>query len=379
VNPIDAIYLHLPFCGHICPFCAFAVRVDDRAKHESYLQALRLERQFLEEKFTPDFTHSRSLYLGGGTPSKMSLAELEGLLQDLENWMGHLPPMISLEANPEDINLEYAQGLWSMGINRVSLGTQSMDDGLLLQMERKHNAQANLKAWEALRQAGFRDLNLDFLFGLPGQTLAQFTHDLECFISWEPEHLSLYLLNMEERSKIAKRPNWKNWLHDQEDLLSDWYRQGALRLEQAGLKQYEVSNFAKPGFESIQNISNWERKNYLALGQGAHGFVAPLRYGNQGQWAQYQSALRQGSLPHAYLEQLTPLEEREEELMIALRMRKGLPLDWFEEQGEVAAQAFKILLEEGLAEKAKQNYRLTLDGLLVADEVTAWLANKVFL
>ncbi len=379
MTPLEAIYLHLPFCAHICPFCAFSVRRDDPAKHSPYLKAL--EKEWAQwGRRDLDYSQVKSLYFGGGTPSRLTLDELSHLLALLLQRLPRLPLATSIEVNPEDVTKDYAQGLWNLGFRRVSIGMQSLQARLLEQMERGHSPTQNLRAYDLLRQAGFAEVNIDLLFGVPGQSESEFQQDLQGMIALRPDHFSLYLLNLEERTKIAKRPAWRNWLKEEEENLADWYLRACEQLEQAGLRQYEVSNFALLGKESLQNCSNWERKNYLALGQGAQGWLSPRRYGNHPRWVDYHTALNQGRAPWEYSEKLTPQAEKEEELMIGLRRREGLSVDWLHglaREGKPSwPQWVAVLRAEGLAEQG-EGLKLSRRGLLVADEVALWLATRL--
>ncbi|MDX2469852.1 MAG: radical SAM family heme chaperone HemW [SAR324 cluster bacterium] len=386
-----ALYLHIPFCGHICPFCAFAVRKDDPKKHQAYLQALKLEVEILKSQFELDLTSLKSVYLGGGTPSRLHISEMEGLvtwLNSLGNFTAH---SFSIEMNPEDVTLDYAHAVKDLGINRVSLGVQSFNDKQLQLMERKHSAKDNHKALEILAQAGFTNINLDLLCGLPNQTLKEVKKDLETFNSYHPQHLSFYLLTMEERAKAGKKKDWVNWAKNQENLLTDIYLSGVEYLNAVGLQQYEVSNFARPGFESLQNISNWAGEDYLGLGQGAHSMVhikdahskaIGRRFGNESSWAKYQQKLTKGELPWVYCDKLTDLEKAEEKLMIDLRSPKGILksqlLHW-KDAGffDLSQASWEQLIFEGMAmENPEESVSLTPKGLLLADEITAWLLSR---
>lgn len=384
-NPL-ALYLHVPFCGHICPFCAFSVRLDAPGKHKAYLDGLKLEVEILKGQFDLDFKGLKSIYFGGGTPSRLTIPEMEGLvawLQSLEGFsLGSVPSKsFSIEMNPEDVTLDYARSLKDLGFNRVSLGVQSFSDKNLKLMERKHCAGDNHKAIDILAQAGFTNINLDLLCGVPNQTLKEVTEDLEIFAGYQPQHLSFYLLTMEERAKVSKRKLWLDWEQAEEELLTQIYLQGVGYLESHGLPQYEVSNFAQRGFESAQNLSNWAGEDYLGLGQSAHSMINKRRFGCENSWAKYHKKLKAGQLPWSYNEGLNELEIAEESVMIGLRSPKGLAkiqLEKWAEAGliQISPANWKQLESEGLAGETQSHRALTLKGLLLADELTAWLLSR---
>lgn len=363
MSAIHSLYVHLPFCREICPFCGFAVLKDRREDKGFYLDLLEAEWRGLGETFAPRFGPLRSIYLGGGTPSRLSLAELERLL----SFLPALPPggQLSLEANPEDLSPEYAQGLARLGINRVSLGVQSHSDRHLEILGRAHRAEDNLRALEALERAGIQNLNLDLIFGYPGQTAQDLEAELAALLGWGPAHLSAYALTIEPKTKLARKPDWACWIEGNEAQVAQGYVRIIEACAQAGLAQYEVSNFARPGLESQQNLSNWDRENYLGLGLGAHGLVDGHRYSNWRRLKEYRLGLA-GKGPRWDLDELlSPAQEREEEWLLGLRRPQGV-----EVRPEEESPALESAVRRGWAQRSGELLRLTPQGLLLADELT---------
>lgn len=362
MNPIYSLYIHLPFCREICPFCGFAVLKDHRPERGFYLDLLEQEWQGLLETFNPEFSALRSIYLGGGTPSRLSLSELERLC----SWLPARPEQMSIEANPEDISPAYARGLADLGFNRVSLGTQSFSDRHLGLLGRQHRRQDILQALAALKQAGLKNFNVDLIFGYPGQSEADLAEDLKALIDTGCTHLSAYALSIEPKTPWARKTEYAQWTRDQEEQIAAAYRRVVETCTQAGLAQYEVSNFARPGFESLQNRSNWDRENYLGLGMGAHSLVGQRRLANWRRLKEYKAALL-GQGPRWDLDEaLSPAQVREEQWMLGLRRPEGIEVYPSEE-----SPALEQSVKQGLAKRHGARIHLTLEGLLLADELTA--------
>ncbi|MDT8445565.1 MAG: radical SAM family heme chaperone HemW [bacterium] len=367
MSPIYSIYLHLPFCREICPFCAFAVLKDRGREKDFYLELMRAEWALLGQRFALDFAPLRSVYLGGGTPSRLSLAELESLLAMLPD----LGPavQVSMELNPEDVDLAYAKGLKALGVNRVSLGVQSFDAGCLKALGRVHGPKDNHRALEALEAAGLKDFNLDLIFGYPGQSPAQLRADIKGALASGATHLSLYALSIEAGSKLAVKPQWAAWVQAQEKDIAAAYLQSIEQIRQAGMRQYEVSNFALAGFESRQNQSNWNRENYLGLGMGAHGLVDDQRYANHRRLKEYRQGLKSAQLPWDLDEVLGAEEAQSEAWMLGLRRPEGVLLADFNLQW---GPDFERAQQAGWLKLAGGRLSLTPQGLLLADELTAY-------
>lgn len=377
---VPALYVHIPFCSHICPFCSFAVRPDRFRSHRSYFAFVKREFRLLQDRSGLDLTRVRSVYFGGGTPSRLSLEELREWIEWLNDTAGFHPrAQWSIEANPEDLTPAYAGGLAELGFNRVSIGVQSFQDDCLQLLQRRHSAGNARLAVTALLESGISDFNLDLMFGYPGQSRDSLLADLTEMIAWEPTHLSVYCLNIEERTPLFRKPAWQQWQNENEDQISDMYHLIVDCLAENGFRQYEVSNFARKGRQSRQNLLNWNGRDYLGLGMGAHSLVNGERWGNHKRWVDYKTALAGGVPPRQYREKLDRTQLRDERLMLGLRMNKGLNLSGFQGNFNLDLDSCWLtrlseLEEAGLLTRRGGRLRLTVSGMLLADTITAELA-----
>ena len=408
---LRTLYLHFPFCARICPFCAFAVRKDRPEIHEAYgsglLQELQLRlatgltpfdesgnsvRPELVEGRTPSMLrqaqHERggrsqhitfdSVYLGGGTPSRMTLAELERFFSGLRETVTLSPTAeIAFELNPEDVEPGYLSGLRELGVTRLSLGGQSFQDTTLKRLGRVHDARQLRKALEIIQAAEFDNWNLDLMFGIPGQPPTQFQADLTEAFRWRPAHVSLYGLEVHDSTPFSRDPEIQNWEEGHHPEVAEMYLAGVERLESAGLRQYEVSNFARPGNEGRQNLRVWDGEPYLGLGTGAHSFANGSRWGNVRSLKRYLDAVTDGLLPEAFRETPDRAQQASEWLMLQLRRVAGVNLEaWrehFGNQQPLPHALLERLHHEGKAVWNPPHLRLTPSGFLLADGITAQL------
>jgi len=377
---IRALYVHVPFCAHICPFCSFAVRPDHVRNHTPYFQHLKREFSLLQAEQDLNLAGVRSVYFGGGTPSRLSLDELRAWVEWLTEIAGCSPGTCrSIEANPEDLGREYAGGLLELGFNRVSIGVQSFQENCLEILQRRHTPQMARQAVTALLEVGISDVNLDLMFGYPGQSLELLLRDLAELVDWAPAHVSVYCLTIEERTALSRKPAWRRWQDENEDLLVDMYHLIVEFLAGNGYRQYEVSNFSRKGRQSRHNLLNWGSRDYLGLGMGAHSLVGGARWGNHRRWADYRKALADGSLPRQYHDKLNRTQLRDEQLLLGLRMNKGLNLTGFQSAFDLKladcwAERLRELAGAGMLVVERGRLRLTVKGMLLADTITAELA-----
>lgn len=315
----------------------------------------------------------RTIYFGGGTPSLLGLELIERLLACLKEHFEVRPEAeITLEANPDDVTKSYAQGLRDLGVNRVSLGIQSFDEKCLQLISRRHTSLQAKQAVEILSDAGFENLSIDLIYGLPEQKLASWLHDLKEAFSLPIKHLSAYALSIEPGTPMrgwltegkVKQTDEETFLKEYELLLDE--------AAMAGFEHYEISNFCRPGFHSRHNSAYWDGTPYLGIGPGAHSFNGKIRRANQPNLKAYM--LKMGNPPHE-LEELSEEEKFNERVFLSLRtknglnlqeMRKDFPQKWMAEM-ELAAQPH---LKAGRLEHETQEIlRLTRKGLFVSDNV----------
>lgn len=377
---VPAIYVHIPFCGKVCPFCSFAVLKDRPARHQQYLELLKLEWLLVSKHLHFDFSCLKSIYIGGGTPSRLNLDELSRLVDWIREF-SEVPGNVewAIELNPEDIINEYAQELVSLGFQRASLGVQSFNDRHLQRLQRQHRAARSRNSLEILLKAGIENLNIDLMFGFPEQSIASLEKDLQETINWKPKHVSVYSLTIEPKTALNRNAAWKRWIGENETLIASMYQLIIEKLETAGINQYEVSNFSRSGFESQQNLVYWQRGNYLGLGTGAHSKCGTKRWGNFKRLIDYRRAIESERLPREYSETLDQTMRRDEDLMLGLRLKTGILLDDFflkhnSSANEKWNRYIKTLEQKMLLEPSSSHLKLTTKGMLLADEISSSLA-----
>ncbi len=378
-HSIRAIYIHIPFCRRICPFCAFAVRKDRAGLHGVYLKQLLQEIRWRAEQFQKELSPLESIYIGGGTPSSLTLAEVEILINGVKSLLDCSKTVeISFEVNPEDATVAYIQGLAELKIGRISLGLQSFQESSLKTLKRNHTVEHDLKALEALQINAIANFNLDLMFGIPGQTFESFQKDIRQYLKYKPAHLSLYGLEIEPNTPFAHQAEVVKWGEEQKDLARAMYLWAVERLQTQGIFQYEVSNFSKPGLESRSNLMVWSGSPYLGFGTGAHSFLPGQRWGNHRSLRTYQTALEKKGWPVAFEEKLSLTEQANEKLMLGLRQASGFSTtSWLEEFGFEWPQKNMELVEQ----LCRQGYllwnapvlSLPPQGMLLADEITEQL------
>lgn len=393
-----ALYLHIPFCRSICPFCAFAVHGDKAGLHGVYLAAMEKEIALSAAAFQSKDNHDslspvengvESIYFGGGTPSTLSLPEVSRLLNTVRNAFSVRDGVeIAFEINPEDATRDYMAGLASLGVNRFSLGLQSFQDGALRSLGRNHTGDQCAKAMEAvlavqaIQGSVPPNYNIDLLYGAPGVEIASFRWDVEKASSFSPPHISLYGLDIEPGTLFARTPATVSWSRDRQEQQAEAYLWASAHLREKGYRHYEVSNFCLPGRSGRQNEIVWDGGEYLGFGPGAHSFRAGERWHNQRHLRAYLRQLEEGSLPVAYRERPTLDQRANEELMLSLRRDTGLEISRWEKKyghpwGNQRAAVVRRLQEEGKAAGGSDILALTPAGFLVADEITALLAVPV--
>jgi putative oxygen-independent coproporphyrinogen III oxidase len=372
------LYVHLPFCKSKCPYCDF-YSITDASLVESYLAALDAEARLYREQF-PAFD---SLFLGGGTPSWLEARQLGALVASLRRHFALAPDSeITLEGNPDDITA-HKLALWSdLGINRLSLGAQSFDEAELRFLGRRHTARQTLAAIDLIRAAGFTNLGLDLMYGLPGQTTATWRTTLETALSLAPEHLSCYQLTLAPDTPMGRSLAAGSLTPPDEETQRQFFLFTANFLTAQGYLHYEVANFAREGPQAgslcsyccRHNLKYWNRTPYLGLGPGAHSFDGRRRWWNVASVGDYCSSLSAGAAPLAGEETLTPEQIRLETLALGFRTRTGVSLATLREHpgGEAMVAA---LTQAGLVRVDRGRVIATARGLVVADRLALWFAD----
>jgi oxygen-independent coproporphyrinogen-3 oxidase len=399
-----SLYVHIPFCIAKCGYCDFNSYAGQESLIPAYAQALLREAEMWSAA-CPGW-RAETLFFGGGTPSLMPLAELERVLEGLRRHLGLTPDAeVTLEANPGTVDKPYLSRLREMRVNRLSLGVQSFRDDELAFLGRIHSAEEARSAYQAARSAGFDNVSLDLIFGLPGQTADRWLESLEEAIRLGPEHLSLYALTIEEGTPLARDVASGRTPAPDPDLQADLYVRAGERLAAAGYEQYEISNWARPGRCCRHNLTYWRNGFWLGLGAGAHSHlpgnwepgtgnqepgirdrcyrfaaeVSPRQYIElvNETWKQLS---QEGTLTVDEMRQVTfreeagPSLELSDTLVLGLRLSEGVSLRelrrrFGQDALESHAAAFEEAISLGLLERADGRLRLTDRGRLLANEV----------
>jgi len=371
-----SLYLHIPFCRRKCSYCDFTSFEQPEIPVDRYVELLlkemRLRSRSLEPQVVP------TLYFGGGTPSLLSPARICCLLDAVRNHFSvEQSAEITLEANPGTVTLASLQGYLAAGVNRLSLGIQSLDDRQLKMLGRIHSAAEARTAFKSARTAGFSNISIDLMHGLPGQTLAAWQVTLREAVALKPEHISAYGLSVEEGTPFAKKAAQGELHLPGEDLAAAMLELTAEYLCSAGYDHYEISNFARPGCRSRHNQVYWQRGNYLGFGAGAHSFLNVPAYGqrweNPSALAAYAAAVSNGNLPDRGVA-LTQKEAMAEFMFLGLRLLEGVDKEEFVRQfGMELEEAFPKVVGKfrarGLLQEEGTMLRLTSRGLLLANLV----------
>jgi oxygen-independent coproporphyrinogen-3 oxidase len=355
------LYVHIPFCPKICPYCNFYKEASDRNKTPAFLTALMVE---LDQRIELGL-RCETIFFGGGTPSALTVRQLEFLLgsmrkqldlSGLSEW--------TLEMNPATVSLEKARLLRQLGVTRISMGVQSFDSKLLERLGRVHTAGQAVRSYELLREAGFTNVNLDFIFGIPGQSIAAWEKTLQEAISLRPEHISAYCLTYEEDTDFMVRLQRREFRQD-EQKDADLFMMTMDLLADAGYEQYEISNYARPGFECRHNLAYWEGKDYIGLGPSAFSTVGQRRWQNVPDTSRYVEQVLASGEATCSIEDLTPAVRRSESLAFGLRTNRGLTSSDVQEW----LADLHALREEGYFKRHDDRFILTRKGRMVADAV----------
>lgn len=364
---LASLYFHIPFCSKKCPYCHFYV-LPNRAKDQALLrEGLALEWALQAPLL--EGVEIASIYFGGGTPT---LFGAEGLGEALARCRA-LPWApgceVTVEANPEESSVELFAALKGVGVNRISLGVQSLDDRSLAVLERQHSAKKAKEAIEAVRQAGIDNVSIDLMYDLPSQTEASWRYTLDQLPSLPIQHLSLYNLTIEPHTSFHKRK--KSLVFPTADESLRLLHLGLDALQKTGLERYEISAFAKPGFTSRHNVGYWTFRPFLGFGPSAFSHWGGERFQNICHLGRYSEALRAGRSPVDYRERLPYPANLKEQLAVQLRLKRGVELP--DQLPEETKRAIASLQEQGFVEKQSSLLRLTERGMLFYDTVATEL------
>ena len=368
------IYVHIPFCRTRCNYCHFVTGSFSDVTAERYAIALR--REIESAGRSRDCSPVDSIYFGGGTPSLVSADLIEGVTATIRGvFTVSQDCEISLEANPETITAQKADAYRRMGINRVSVGVQSFVDGELRAIERSHDAGASSGSLKVLRDAGFTNLNLDLILGLPGQTAESWRFSLGKAVEALPAHVSVYMLDLDDEQAPLHHAvaEGKCSLPD-DDEQADWYLETIDLLQRHGITQYEISNFASAGMTCRHNLKYWKREPVLGFGVGSHSYDGHVRSANVSSLSQYLVLAEAQSSPVDWRYPVGEISGIEENFFLGLRLNQGVDLESMRERlgsGKLDGieSSLEEMLESGLIERDGRFVRLTSRGRLLANEV----------
>jgi oxygen-independent coproporphyrinogen-3 oxidase len=382
------VYIHVPFCVRRCLYCDFITYAGQQAWLPAYVEAAIKEIHWLGSSTGKTDEPAQTVYFGGGTPSLLSVAQVKAILAAVESSFGLADNAeVTLEANPGTLTLDYLRELRVSGVNRLSLGVQSFFDAELAQLGRIHTREEALECILRARVAGFKNLSLDLIFGLPGQSLAAWQQNLQKIVAIHPEHLSLYNLIVEEGTPLAQKIAKGEIPAPDEDLAADMYELTMDFLTSAGYEQYEISSWAtSPEFESRHNKAYWQMTPYLGVGAAAAGFAKNVRTLNTPSILEYIRRIsgQQSALPFPFSaandehNTVTTFTQMQETLMLGLRLtREGVSQAEFQsrfgqEMTQVFPQEIARLLPKGLVEWVNfadgQHLRLTRRGRMLGNQ-----------
>jgi len=383
-------YLHVPFCTKRCGYCSFNTAPESPGAVARFLPALLGEMDLAARAPWAGDLDLRSVFLGGGTPSLLPADAMAEILDRLEARFGiEAGAEITVECNPESVSVERLSGYRRAGVTRISLGVQSLDDRILPTLDRLHTAAQAREAFDAARAAGFADVSVDLIYGLPGLDVATWEETVKGALGWGPDHLSAYALTMDEgslwqatgsagrdagRRGAGALPSGTSEtpivLPPEETVTAQYTRLTELAAE-AGFEHYEVSNYGRPGHRSTHNQIYWHAEEYLGLGPGACGFLGNVRYSNVKAVERYGAMVAGGEPPVGAHETLTARQRMAERLILGLRLSDGVPAAWVAERAALGPPRLETTLaawrERGLLGERDGRVFLTETGFLLSD------------
>ena len=379
-NKNPGIYVHIPFCVRKCNYCAFLSGASDEAMRERYVKAL-CEEIRIRARLMSDHAHGvfDTIFFGGGTPSLLSNDQVARIISELKaNFKIDDEAEITLESNPATLSMERLKGYHDAGVNRLSMGVQSMDDEILKRLGRIHTAHDVIKDVQNAREAGFDNINLDLMFAVPGSSLETTLIDIEAVSSLEPEHISFYSLQLEEGTAFFKEFEMGKLTEVTDEIDRAMYHAGTKILRDKGYEQYEISNFAKRGYESRHNLKYWEMAPYLGLGLGASSFIDNSRAMNVCSLDEYFELTGKGLAPSAEVHENSEHDNVAEAVFTGLRKVEGIRyedvLGSYEKFWKYYSDVFEEALEyerEGKLVIGEEGMRLTDEGIDISNSIMA--------
>ena len=369
---VKSIYIHIPFCTQICHYCDFNKFFIQNQPVDGYIHSLIQEMDLYHLSQNEPMS---TIFIGGGTPSALEPNQLEQLLNATKEKIKLAPGYeFTVEANPGDLTKDKMRIMKEAGVNRLSLGVQSFNEELLKKIGRAHNVRDVYETIDMAREAGFENISIDLIYSLPGQTLADLEDTLDRALQLDLPHFSAYSLIIEPKTVFYIMLNKGKLSLPGEDAEASMYEYVMERLTKAGYQQYEISNFAKAGYESRHNLVYWNNEEYYGLGAGAHGYLNGVRYHNHGPLKKYMNAIKENRKP--IIEQITVSlkEKMEEEMFLGLRKMEGVSPQAFQQKfsqdiQDVFGDTLNRMVSDGLLEISEGRIKLTQSGKLMGNEV----------
>ena len=365
------IYIHIPFCKQRCSYCAFYSSTLFNIR-EKYIDALCKEIS-MRKNYIPQ-EGIKTIYLGGGTPSTLSIEDLEKIFNAIyKHYTIAENHEITIECNPDDLTPEYLTQLKQLPINRISMGIQSLNDTQLKHLGRRHNAEKAITAVSNARKAGFSNISIDLMFALPGSTIQEWNETLEQAIRLQPEHISAYNLMYEEGTAMHRALQRGDFRELSEEENVEQFQALIKMLRNAGYRHYEISNFAQPGYESRHNSSYWNDTPYIGCGAAAHSYNGTSREWNVSDIKEYIEGIEKGKR-NFEIEYLSEEERYNDAILTRLRTSDGIPVEWIKENFNNALYEYMMQnaekqIKNGLLKENNKNLSLTEKGIFVSDAV----------
>lgn len=364
-----SLYLHIPFCKRKCAYCDFVSLAKSPEYQNNYIASIIKEMEMVKDTASEYIIDT--VYIGGGTPSFLNEASIEKLLESIhKNFDLQAVREFTFECNPESLDESKLRLLKKYKINRISLGLQSTDDYELIFLRRSHNFDTFLTSYKLVREMGFKNVSVDLMFAIPTQTIESFSASLKKVVELSPEHISCYSLIIEENTLMNRWLNEGKMKPVSDDLYVDMYRYMIDFLSKNGYMQYEISNFAKPGFESLHNSAYWIRQDYLGLGASSHSLINNQRFSNVANVDEYMIRLLASKSPvdEESLENLSVRDILNERIFLGLRMNEGILLSDFEKIDDFYSKCQKLKRMD-LIEFCENRIRLTQKGRELSNSV----------
>lgn len=371
---VQAAYIHIPFCQHICHYCDFNKVFIERQPVDQYLEYL--EKEIINTVQKVPFDSMKTIFVGGGTPTALNMEQTKKLLDIINRRLRPFAPNCELtfEANPGDLPKEKLNLLLEGGVNRISFGVQTFRDELLEKIGRKHTREDAFVAIREAQEVGFKNINVDIIYSLPGQTIEDVKETLDIAFTLGVQHFSAYSLIVEPKTVFYNLMNKGKLRLPGEDNEARMYEMVMDEMEKHGYNQYEISNFSKGDNKSRHNLTYWNNEEYYGFGAGAHSYVNGERIQNVGPLKQYFTKIDETGFPYLDVHEVTEKEKMEEELFLGLRKTKGVSKIAFQkkfnmEMDQVFAKQLQSNQEQGLLEERARYVRLTRKGKLLGNEV----------